>query len=305
MVSRNKRYILWFYVLNLALAFFGTAAFSNQAHEVLDHSLLSDRLVHGLDATVFFEMLARPEFGPMKAATASASDLALLFFVFTALFLPGVLMGYASTYRLPGGDFFRACGRNLWRFVRLMIVAAVVMGIAAAALFSIRIPLMKAADTSTNELMSFYMSLVTLAVIFLIMCALRIWFDIAQADVVLSDQKAVRRSIARAFRHTMRHLGRLLGSYVISTLVAAVILAAGIFVWIKFVPAASVFGAMLVSQFTLLLLLIPRFWQRGVAVSYYLQYMVEPIPVQQFAPAPVAAPAVVETRPIQVVPGSN
>jgi len=46
----------------------------------------------------------------------------------------------------------------------------------------------------------------------------------------------------------------------------------------------------------LLLLLIPRFWQRGVAVTYYLQNMVEPIPVQSFAPpapptnAPITLP---------------
>jgi hypothetical protein len=45
-----------------------------------------------------------------------------------------------------------------------------------------------------------------------------------------------------------------------------------------------------VSQLTLLLLLIPRFWQRGVAVSYYLREMVEPIPVQSFAPVPAVVP---------------
>ncbi len=39
MVRRNKRYIFWFYVLNLTLAEFGGAAFRNQAHEILDHSL--------------------------------------------------------------------------------------------------------------------------------------------------------------------------------------------------------------------------------------------------------------------------
>jgi hypothetical protein len=40
---------------------------------------------------------------------------------------------------------------------------------------------------------------------------------------------------------------------------------------------------------TLLLLLIPRFWQRGVAVTYYLQNMVEPIAVRSFAQVPVVA----------------
>ena len=303
MVRRNKRYIVWFYVLNVALAWFGTVAFSNQAHEMLDHSLVAERLVKGFDAGVFVEMLSQPEFGTTKTSGAPAIDFALLFFVLTALFLPGVLQGYASTYRLPREDFFRACGRNLWRFIRLMIVAGIVMGIFAGVLFGIRAPLLKAAGESTNELLPFYVSIASLVVIFLVMSVLRIWFDLAQADVVLSDQRAVRRSIGAAFRHTWRGLGRLLGSYLAATIVAAIVLVAGIWVWMKFVPPASVIGAFLVSQLTLLLLLIPRFWQRGVAVTYYLQNMVQPITVVETVTAvTVVAPVASEPASAPVIP---
>ena len=293
MVGRNKRYVAWFYLLNLTLAEYGVSAFRNQAHSILDHSLQSERLVHGFDVGVLAEMFARPEFGPTTASTMPAIYFALLFFVATALFLPGVLQGYASTYRLPRDDFFRACGRNLWRFIRLMIVAGIVMGIFAGVLFGIRAPLLKAADESTNELLPVYLSFGSLFVIFLVMSVLRIWFDLAQADVVLSDQRAVRRSIGAGFRHTWRGLGRLLASYVVTTIVAAIVLVAGIWVWMKFVPPASVIGAFFVSQLTLLLLLIPRFWQRGVAVSYYLQNMVQPIAVVETVTAvTVVAPVV-------------
>ena len=48
MVMRNKRYVAWFYLLNISLAVLGTLAFVNQAGSILDHSLLSDRLLHGL-----------------------------------------------------------------------------------------------------------------------------------------------------------------------------------------------------------------------------------------------------------------
>lgn len=290
MVARNKRYIFWFYILNLTLAFFGTVAFNNQAHGILDHSLLADRLLHGFDAAVYVEMISLPEFGPTQASTMPAIYFALLFFVAAALFLPGVLQGYASTYRLPREDFFRACGRNLWRFIRLMIIAGIVMGIVAGVLFGIRGALIKAAGESTNELLSFETSMAGLLVIFLVMATLRVWFDLAQADVVLSDQRAVRRSIGAGFRHTWRGLGRLLGSYVVTTIVAAIILVAGLWAWMKFVPPASVIGAFFVSQLTLLLLLIPRFWQRGVAVTYYKQNMVAPIAEQAFTPVPIAAP---------------
>ena len=127
MVLHNKRYIVWFYVLNLLLGLFGTVAFVNQAGAILDHSLHSDRLVHGFSVTVLIDMFARPEFGPTMASRGPAMFFAVLFLLATALFLPGVFQGYASTYRLPREDFFRACGRNLWRYIRLLLVAGIVM----------------------------------------------------------------------------------------------------------------------------------------------------------------------------------
>src|SRR5580692_2095893 len=214
MVLHNKRYIVWFYVLNLFLGLFGTVAFVNQAGTILDHSLYSDRLLHGFSVTVLIDMFVRPEFGPTMASRGPAIFFAVLFLLATALFLPGVFQGYASTYRLPREDFFRACGRNLWRYIRLLIVAGIVMGIATGLLFGVHGVLEHKAAESTNELLPFYVSLASLCVIFLVMTTLRIWFDLAEADVVLSDQRAVRRSIGKGFRHMWRNLGTLLGAYV-------------------------------------------------------------------------------------------
>jgi len=55
---------------------------------------------------------------------------------------------------------------------------------------------------------------------------MRIWFDLAEADVVLSDQRAVRKSIAAGFRHMF--LWAFARSYIVAALVAAIILAGGL-----------------------------------------------------------------------------
>jgi hypothetical protein len=298
MVGRNKRYIFWFWALNLTLAEFGAAAFRQSAHPILDHSLFSDHLVHGFDMAVYFELLARPEFGRMDAVRMPALYFSILFFVAIAL-LPGVFLGYASTYRLPRQEFFRACGQNLWRFIRLMIVAGIVMGIVAGLLFALNGAIVKKAGEGTNEVLPFELQMTGLAVIFLVMTVLRIWFDLAEADVVLNDQRAVRKSIAAAFRHTFGSLGRLLGSYVFSTIIAALILAAGLLVWMKLVAPESVAGAFIVSQLTLFLLLIPRFWQRGIAVTYWQHKMMAPVaPMQPFNPQPIAPVTPQSSSPI-------
>src|SRR5579859_1973867 len=104
MVASNIRYIFWFWLLDLTLAEFGTAAFRRNVHAILDHSLYSDRLLHGLDLSVVVEMYARPEFPSMPSMAMPALYFSILFFVATALFLPGVFAGYASTYRLPRED---------------------------------------------------------------------------------------------------------------------------------------------------------------------------------------------------------
>src|ERR1035437_3302076 len=298
-VARNKRYIIWFYVLNGALAWFGAGAFNRQAEAVLDHSLQADRLVHGFDLGVLIEMFSRPEFGPTVASFASGLHFALLFFVATALFLPGVLQGYASTYRLPREDFFRACGRNLWRYIRLMIVAGIRMGIVTGLLFALHGFLERKAAESTNELLLPEVQFIGLFIIFLIMTIFRIWFDLAEADIVLSDQRAVSKSIATGFRYTFRGLGRLLGSYVLATMVAAIILLGGIWMWMKIVAPESVVGAFIVAQLILLLLLIPRFWQRGVVVSYWQQKMMVPVAqVFPLEPQPVSVAVFPEPAPV-------
>ena len=299
----NFRYIVWLFVLNLILGWFGIMAFAGQAHGTLDQSLYADRLVHGFDLAVLFELLARPEAGPLASSTEGTLCLIVVFFLATAVFLPGVFQGYASTYRLPRDEFFRACGKSLWRFIRLLLVAGLVMGIVAGLLFAAHGGLVKKAGDSTNELLPFEVKIATLAIIFLVMTAFRIAFDLAETDVVLNDQNAVRKSIASGFRHMWRGLGRLLVMYVVITIVAAIVLVAGLWAWVNLVPAENLLRAFLVSQLTLLLLLIPRFWQRGVAVVYWQQRMLVPVvAVEPLMPEPVLPPITVEPLPTPVTP---
>ena len=287
-VGRNKRYVVWFYLLNLAVATIGATAFVQHARPLMDKSLYANGLVQGFDLGVLAELLARPEFGPMRASSAPAMTLAILFFLLTMIFLPGVFLGYASDHRVSREEFFRTCGRNIWRFVRLMIMFAIVGGIVAGILFGVQGALVKAADASSQETLPFWVQTASLVVIFIVMTLIRIWFDLAEADTVLTDQGAVRKSVGTAFRQTKENLGGLLASYVAISIVGLVIMGAGLWLWNVLVPPASVWGAFLISQLILLLLLAIRFWQRATAVSLYLRSVSEePAEIQ---PSPTVVP---------------
>lgn len=289
--GRNKRYVVWFYLLNLLFAHFGASAFNDQARAILDHSLYADKILHGFDLAVFVEMLARPEFGSMPAASHPAMMFAVVFFLASLIFMPGVLLGYSSDHRLPREEFFRACGRNVWRFVRLFLFFIVIAGVIGGILAGIVNALATAADKTSHELLPFFTQLAGGLILFLVLTVIRIWFDLAQTDVVLRDQSAVRKSIAGAFRKTRRNLGGLLGSYVVIAIVALAILVVGILLWHAIVPPSSVTGAFIVGEATLLLLLGARFWQRATAVAFYMKEAFEP--VEESRPMPTYAAPVV------------
>src|ERR1051326_786633 len=86
--GRNKRYIVWFYVLNFILGCVGAIVFGAQAGAVLNHSLYADKLLHGFDLPVLAELLARPEFGPLSTASSAGGLSALLFFIASLIFMP-------------------------------------------------------------------------------------------------------------------------------------------------------------------------------------------------------------------------
>lgn len=276
-LGRHKRYVVWFYLLNLLFAWWGAGAFAASAHNLMDHSLYADKLLHGMDVTVLTELFAQPTFGPMRSATASATSFAIAFFLATLVLMPGVLLGYSSDHRISRDEFFRACGHNVWRFVRIFLMYAVIGGIIAGILFGIHAGLSKAADQAANDdRIHFFTRWGTLLIIFLVMTLVRAWFDLAQTDVVLRDQNATRRSVAAGWRMMRRNLWRIWGSYLLIALIGLAILIGGIWLWHLIVPAASVFGAFLVSQAILLLLLAVRFWQRAAAVGLYVRQLAEP-----------------------------
>lgn len=288
-LRRAKRYVIWFFLLNLTLASMGAAVFRLNAGAVLNNSLESAKLTQGFDLATFIELLARPEVGSMQALNASSFDFAFLFFLLTLFFLPGVFLGYASDHRLPRTEFFRACGQNFWRFIRILIFYVFIAGIPIGILFAIQKGIDKAADHSTNELLPFTLEMICLAVIFLVAMFFRAWFDQAEVEIVLRDQNAVRKTIGPARRRTSFALW---ATYLFIAIGAGIFLMIGLWLWHSIVPPSSVLGAFIVGQLTMFIWLKMRFWQRACAVVHYERQ--EEMPVAEAYISPVVPAGTVQ-----------
>jgi hypothetical protein len=246
--------------------------------------------LHQFDLMVYLEMVSRPQWGSFLGAALPAAYFAWLFFVLTLLLLPGVLEGYASDGRLSREEFFRICGRNVWRFIRLFLLFTIVAVPVCAGLLGGRGALVKAAGESTNEKLPFFTQLAVLVVIFLVMAGIRVWFDLAQVDVVVRDQNAVRKSVATGFRYAIHNVFLLIGAYAAIFLIGLAMLMVGIWCWHELVPPSSVLGAFVVGQSIAVLWLGTRFWQRATAAAFYLRKISVPSPPPR---APESAAAVV------------
>jgi hypothetical protein len=286
---RNKRYVVWFYLLNLLLAWMGAMALKMGISQVLDTSVYSDRLLHGFDVFVFIGLVTRPELAGHAVARPHLY-FTYVFLFLSILFMPGVLDGFGSDRRLSREDFWATCGRNLWRFVRLFLFDLVIAGITFGILVAINGALGKAADSSSNEKLPFYVQLIGAIIIFLIMTWIRIWFDLAEASVVINDEGRVRKAIRVAAGYARRSFARLLGSYVLISILALGVLVLGLWLWDVIVPPASVLGAFVIGQVILFLWLASRFWQRACAVAFCVTNMKEDRAEERFTPVSAPVP---------------
>src|SRR5262249_20839905 len=158
---------------------------------------------------VLFEFLTKPDTGSIHATARSAGYAAVLFVLLSLVFMPGVFAGYVADARIPREEFFRACGKDLWRFLRLGFFPLPIAIPISMILGAIKNALVKAADNTSNERLPFFVSLGSSCLTFIVLLAIRAWFDLAQADVVVRNEGRVRKSLASGFRTSRRYLGRL------------------------------------------------------------------------------------------------
>jgi hypothetical protein len=284
---RRQRVFWWVYAVNLLLAVTAAAPLEGRLGAVLDRSLAAQRLVHGFDLATFIA-LARQPGAPLRAGVPGSLLSTLVFFVFMLFIAGGILEVYRRDETLPAAEFFEACGRFFWRFVRLLIFIGIVLIPIFILLHFVTGWSGELASDSPRPLLGFWVEVAGLLLVAFLLMAVRLWFDVAEIRAVTEGQRVMRRTILQAFRITFGNFGSLFWIYLRLAVLGLAVMAGAFWVWVHRVRPGAVGVSFLIGQAVILLWIAIRLWLRASEMCWYQRrFPVAPAPESAPPPTPV------------------
>ncbi len=287
LVWRHQRLVWWIFVVNLVLGILASLAPGVVLHSVLDKSLYAEEMSKRFDASVFVELLTKPEVSALPWMTGSLA--AGVIFLFYMLFISGgVLAIYHQDRKFTRGQFFESCGDFFWRMVRLLLCSIIPFALVFGLLALVQRVSGKMASDAPREMQGFFAQIDGWFLCLLFALFVRGWFDLAQARTVIDRVRGMFVLSYRSFVLALRNLPRLLSIYLATTFAAGIAAWAAWTLWLR-IPH-SLFGAswLLLELLTLVLVGV-RLWQRAATVIWYENYVelhAPPIPLSPIPPAP-------------------
>ena len=188
---------------------------------------------------------------PTAATIAGATTAWMLIWSFLS---GGVIDRYARQRPTHAQGFFAACGINVWRFLRLGIVAWLVY----AALFAIAHPVLfdvispAATSGGTVERTAFAVRLVAYAAFGLLLVGCNLIFDYARIRIVVEDRHSAIGALIAAIRFVRRQPSTL-GLYALNAATFLLLALAYALVAPGAPPGAGIFLAFVIGQIYILL----------------------------------------------------
>lgn len=279
--------VLWFiFLINLALSHFAASPTIHKLDWVTDHNLHAQRLSGIFDVGSFSELASNPEVKLFEVAGTSI-PFSLVFFVFMLFLTGGILEAYRADRRLTTREFFEACGSYFWRWVRLLILMAIVLVPVVILVSLVGSSFWKLEDNSSHEKTGYWVFLFGMGVVGLLLMCIRLWFDMAQVRAVVEEETGMWHNAGRAFRLTFGNFASLFWLYLRISLLGWLAFAAGLYIWAK-MPPARFEWTIFFLELVVLAGFATRLWQRASEMVWYqrrfLVPAVAPVPI---APAPV------------------
>jgi hypothetical protein len=270
LVLRNWPCVVWVYAVNLVFALLASIPFATGLSSYLDHSLAAQKIAGTIDIANIVELVLHVRdtgFYPMVMHTAGwvgLLQLLVLFFLFA-----GSVFVFVAAEPPQLSVLLRGGVAYFWRFVRAALLAGGSAAIVLCVLLALRAGLLARVDAVYVERRLFLYAAVSGAVVLLVALLLRLWWDLVEVYIVrnaMDGERRVHLALVPAFRLLFRYFFRIFGSFLLTGLAGVTALALCLSLW-KALPAHQVWIAALLAQIGLFLLLVSRFWQRGLEAT--------------------------------------
>jgi hypothetical protein len=282
---RHQRLVWWIFAVNLLIAWAASLPVRATLSAVLDHSLESAKLVSGFDLSTLALMLERPDVSARSLAPGAVAA-GLAFMIYLLFIDGGVFAVFLDDRKLSRAEFFENAGLFFWRMVRLALCSIVPFALLVAANFAAAAYAGKLSSDAPQDRLGFFVNIGSKLVVVIVALFVRLWFDLAQAQVVRDNQRQLLRvlfgSLALAFRS-----GKLYVQYLGIALFAAATFALGIGVWV-YLPHSAMAASFLVLELVTLTQIAARLWLKA-ASARRVALLPDALPTYQAAlpPAPV------------------
>jgi hypothetical protein len=270
LVLRNWPCVVWVYAVNLVFALLASVPFATGLSSYLDHTLAAQKIAGTIDIANIVELaLHVRDTGFYRMIMHAAGWVGLLQLLVLFFLFAGSVFVFVAAEPPQLSVLLRGGVAYFWRFVRAALLAGGIAAIILCVLLALRAGLLARVDAVYVERHMFLYSAISGAVVLLVALLLRLWWDLVEVYIVrnaMDGERRVHLALVPAFRLLFRYFFRIFGSFLLTGLAGVTALALCLFLW-KALPAHQVWMAALLVQLGLFLLLVSRFWQRGLEAT--------------------------------------
>lgn len=264
LIWRHQRLVWWILAVNLILAWLSSLPARATLHAVLDHSLESAKLVTGFDIATLVLMLERPDVSTRTLAPG-ALGAGLIFLIYMLFLDGGVIAVFLEDRRLSREEFFANAGQFFWRMVQLALYSALPLGLLTA-LYGELANYVETLSDAPPDWLGFCVRLAGSLVLLLLALFARLWFDLAQAQLVRDNERRVLTVLLHCLGLAFRS-GKLFAKYVGIGLFAAATFGVGVGVW-AYLPHSAIGASLIVLELVTLTQIASRLWLKAASARY-------------------------------------
>ncbi len=239
--GRYWQALLIIFLFNLVVALLLTLPFRHIWGQAVGYSLAGKELASewNMNYLINFFIANRASLDASQPAPLILG-VGIIYLLVNTFFAGGVIGLFRREERFTLESFFREAGRWFWRFLRLLLISLLFIGVIFLVNLLWKGVAGAALKESANEPLIFWMTILRYGVVIFLLLLVNMVFDYAKISTVVEGSRRMLRTTLSAFGFVFSHLGRTLGLYYLLVFLGAILLALYLSVSHWLLPASIV-----------------------------------------------------------------